>query len=527
MSQHLLSVENLVVRLGDRKLVDNINFTIDPKETHALVGESGSGKSLSALSIMGLLGPGLYSEGVKSLNGVDLSLLNNEMLQKYRGNDVGFVFQEPMTSLNPVHTIGQQVGEALYLHNRKIPRSQRREKVIELLKLVNLPDPEQMVGAYPHSLSGGQRQRVMIAIAIANKPKLLIADEPTTALDVTVAREILDLLDRLKAEMGMGLLLITHDLNLVRRYANSVSVMRYGHLVEQGSVEQVMQSPSHEYTKMLLDAEPTGAPVPVASNAPRVLSVDNLSVRYGGQKRLIGRSKRSVQALSNINVKLQEGETLGIVGESGSGKSTLAKTILGLQKGEGVISFLGTRVDQFTLRQWRPYRSQIQFVFQDPYGSLSPRMSVFDIVAEGLRFHNKSLTNEQIRERVSKALQDVELPGDMTNRYAHEFSGGQRARIALARTLILEPKLLILDEPTAALDRQVQKQLIDLLREIQKERKLSYLFISHDLAVVKALSHRAIVLKSGHIVESGTAEEIFMHPKEAYTQKLVTAAKMV
>lgn len=519
----LLDVKGLTVRIGNRVLVDRLNFEIQPGETHALVGESGSGKSLSALSIMGLLGQDLRAEGQRLLDGIDLGAMAPSMLRHHRGKEVGFVFQEPMTSLNPVHTIGQQVGEAIKLH-QKTPSAERRKRVVELLKLVNLPDPEEMVDVFPHTLSGGQRQRVMIAIAIANRPRLLIADEPTTALDVTVARDILELLNRLKHEMGMGLLLITHDLNLVRRYAQHVSVMRYGKLVEAGTTEEVMDRPQHAYTRGLLEAEPSGAPAALPDNAMNVLQVIDLSVKYSGKKRLFRKPRRSVQALSDLNLELRERETLGIVGESGSGKSTLAKTILGMQHGTGVVSFLGQRVDQFSVRQWRPLRSKIQFVFQDPYGSLSPRMSVFDIIAEGLRFHQRELGKREIETRVQQVLKDVELDADMRDRYPHEFSGGQRARIALARTLVLEPRLLILDEPTAALDRQVQMHLIDLLRRIQRERGLSYIFISHDLAVVKAMSHRVLVLKDGNVIEQGDARAVFESPREAYTQRLVSAS---
>ncbi|MGJ8514542.1 ABC transporter ATP-binding protein [Carnimonas bestiolae] len=521
----LLAIKDLNIRLGDRALVEHLDLKIQAGETHALVGESGSGKSLTALSIVGLLNPLFSVSGQRRLNGVELAALDRKQLNRCRGNDVGFIFQEPMSSLNPVHTIGQQLGEALHLH-QKAPASVRRARVIELLKEVNLPDPERMMRAYPHALSGGQRQRVVIAMAIANRPQLIIADEPTTALDVTVAHEILELLERLKESLGSALLLITHDLNLVRRFAQHASVMRRGRLVESGDAREVLGNPQHYYTRALLAAEPSGAPQPLRSDAPVLLHTESLTVHYPGRRRLLRRRADGVHALREVSLQLREGETLGIVGESGSGKSTLAKAILGVQHASGAVTLLGQRVDGFSMRQWRPLRAEVQFVFQDPYGSLSPRMSVFEIIAEGLRFHQRHLNNAEVAQRVNQVLQDVGLDIDAVDRYPHEFSGGQRARISLARALILKPRVVLLDEPTAALDRVVQTQLIELLRRLQREQGLSYLFISHDLAVVRALSHRVMVLQEGAVVEQGQVDAVFDAPQTAFTRRLVAASSV-
>lgn len=517
---NLLDVAQLCISTQHKYLVEGLSLQLRRGETYALVGESGSGKSVSALSLLGLLPGNLQVSGSVKLEGIDLSLLDERALRHHRGKEVGFIFQEPMTSLNPLHTVGQQVIEAMALH-RRLPKKYLRQSALDLLAKVRLPASDRLFNAFPHTLSGGQRQRVMIAMAIANRPKLLIADEPTTALDVTIAREILDLLDEIKRSDGMGLLLITHDLNLVRRYADRVGVMYAGKLIEQGKSKDVLAAPAEGYTQALIDAEPSGAPSPVETGAAEIICVRQLSVYYSTRREWL-RKKTPVKVLANINFSLRKGETLGIVGESGSGKTTLAKTILGLQHGQGEISFLGERVDKLHLNQWGALRKKVQYVFQDPYGALSPRMSVFDIVSEGLRYHHKELSTAIVHQKVSRVLSDVELNDDYMTRYPNEFSGGQRARIALARALILNPELLILDEPTAALDRLVQKKLIELLRHLQVEYGLSYLFISHDLSVVKALAHRVLVLKSGEVVESGTVQQIFHHPESDYTKQLVS-----
>lgn len=518
--QHLLDVTQLRIANAERCLVDGLDFHVQRGETHALVGESGSGKSISALSLLGLLPRSLQVSGSIKLDGMDLSLLDERTLIRHRGQTASFIFQEPMTSLNPLHTIGKQVMEAIALHRKRTVQQLRQEAMV-LLDRVKLGASPRWFDAFPHTLSGGQRQRVMIAMAMANRPSLLIADEPTTALDVTVTRDILDLLNEIKNSEGMGLVLITHDLNLVRRYADNVSVMRAGKCIEQGPVQQVLTAPTTCYTRELIAAEPEGLPHPVEPQAKEVLSIENLSVTYPGQRRWFRKVPPAAPTLTNISLTVKQGETLGIVGESGSGKSTLAKTILGLQPGEGKSVFLGQRVDRWSLYGWGTLRNKLQYVVQDPYGALSPRMSVFDIVSEGLRYQQKQLSLEQVHQLVSKVLQDVELNETLAARYPNELSGGQRARIALARVLILNPALLILDEPTAALDRLVQKKLIVLLRYLQMEYGLSYLFISHDMSVVKALAHRVLVLKSGQVVEQGDMHNLFHHPQSSYTRRLV------
>ncbi|TCV98952.1 ABC transporter ATP-binding protein [Biostraticola tofi] len=518
----LLRLTGLSIRHGDHYLVDHLHLQMPRGETHALVGASGSGKSLTALSILGLLPRFLQISGGRTLNGTDLTTLNEKMLMRLRGNEVGFIFQEPMLSLNPLHTVGRQIMEAIALHRPQI-KKQLRQRALELLQQVKLAPGERFFNAFPHALSGGQRQRVMIAMAIANRPALLIADEPTTALDATVAIEILDLLQDIKQRFGMGLLFITHDLNLVRRYADQVTVLNQGKMVEQGAVPALLQHPSKAYTRSLVDAEPVGAPEPVAADAPELLRIKGLTIAYPESRRWWHREAPPPAALCDIDLSLKRGETLAVVGGSGSGKTTLAKAILGMQKGDGEIIFDAQRVDRLPMQGWGNSRRKVQLLFQDPYSSLPPRMSVFDIVSEGLRHYDKTLTGAQLRQRVAKTLADVELPQDVMNRYPNEFSGGQRTRIALARVLILQPELLILDEPTAALDRLVQKRLIELLRRLQKNYQLSYLFISHDLSVVRAMAHRILVLQGGHIVESGRCEDIFMHPEFSYTRQLIAA----
>ncbi|MBA4219614.1 ABC transporter ATP-binding protein [Bosea sp. (in: a-proteobacteria)] len=529
MSSPLLSVQDLSVafRQGGQETlaVDKVSFAIAKGETLALVGESGSGKSVSALSILKLLNyPAAHHPSGKVLfNGQDLIGADEDAMRKVRGNDITMVFQEPMTSLNPLHTIARQIGEILELH-KGLRGEKARARTLELLSLVGIRDAASRLDAYPHQLSGGQRQRVMIAMALANEPDLLIADEPTTALDVTVQAQILTLLKELQARLGMAILFITHDLGIVRRIADRVCVMLKGKIVEHGPVAEIFGNPQHAYTQRLLAAEPKGRPEPVPEGAPILLEAGPVKVWFPIKTGLLRRTTSHVKAVDGISVKVREGETLGIVGESGSGKTTLGLAILRLISSEGPIVFLGDRIDGLKSKAVRPKRKDLQVVFQDPYGSLSPRMSVADIVAEGLTVQQKGLSYQRQREIVAQALADVGLDPATMDRYPHEFSGGQRQRIAIARAMALDPKFVVLDEPTSALDMSVQAQIVELLRGLQARRKLGYLFISHDLKVVRALSHRVVVMQNGKVVEEGPAEEIFQRPREAYTQALLAAA---
>ncbi|HEV2509022.1 ABC transporter ATP-binding protein [Bosea sp. (in: a-proteobacteria)] len=529
MTAPLLSVQNLSVafRQGGQETlaVDKVSFAIAKGETLALVGESGSGKSVSALSILKLLNyPAAHHPSGKVLfNGQDLIAADEDAMRKVRGNDITMVFQEPMTSLNPLQTIARQIGEILELH-KGLRGEKARARTLELLTLVGIRDASSRLDAYPHQLSGGQRQRVMIARALANEPDLLIADEPTTALDVTVQAQILTLLKELQARLGMAILFITHDLGIVRRIADRVCVMLKGKIVEHGPVSEIFGNPQHAYTQRLLAAEPKGRPEPVPDGAPILLEAGPVKVWFPIKTGLLRRTTSHVKAVDGISVKVREGETLGIVGESGSGKTTLGLAILRLISSEGPIVFLGDRIDGLKSKAVRPKRKDLQVVFQDPYGSLSPRMSVADIVAEGLTVQQKELSYQRQREIVAQALADVGLDPATMDRYPHEFSGGQRQRIAIARAMALDPKFVVLDEPTSALDMSVQAQIVELLRGLQARRKLGYLFISHDLKVVRALSHRVVVMQNGKIVEEGPAEEIFQRPREAYTQALLAAA---
>lgn len=525
----LVQVRNLSVafRSGEESklAVDRVSFKIARGEAVALVGESGSGKTVSALSILRLLPypAASHPSGEIFFRGKNLLAASEDELRDIRGSRISIIFQEPMTSLNPLHSIEKQVGEVLRVHRRMEDKAVRA-RVLELLHKVGINDPEKRLGSYPHQLSGGQRQRVMIAMALANEPDLLIADEPTTALDVTIQAQILDLLKELSREMGMALLLITHDLGIVRKMAQRVYVMKSGKIVEEGHTERLFEDPQHPYTQQLLAAEPKGDPAPADENAPVVLQTDNLKVWFPIKAGLLRRTVDHVKAVDGLSLKLREGQTLGVVGESGSGKTTLGLALLRLISSDGPIAYVGKRIDGLNSRQMRPLRKDMQIVFQDPYGSLSPRLSVGQIIEEGLLIQQPGLSYDQRRERVGQALKEVGLDETMQDRYPHEFSGGQRQRIAIARAMVLEPKFVMLDEPTSALDMSVQAQIVDLLRELQRRRNLAYLFISHDLRVVKALCSYIIVMRNGKVVEEGPAADVFTKPQQAYTQALLAAA---
>ena len=522
-SNRILEVEDLWVRFGNADAVRGISFHIDDGETVALVGESGSGKSATALSILQLLPYPMAShpQGSIRLAGTEVIGARPEALRKQRGAVASMIFQEPMTSLNPLHTVELQIAEILKVHGG-LDRRQARERVLELLRLVKLPEPEERLNAYPHQLSGGQRQRVMIAMALANQPRLLIADEPTTALDVTIQKGILELLRELQQQLGMALLLISHDLGVVRAMADRVAVMQRGEIVEQAPVRAIFTAPQHAYTQLLLAAEPKGDPVTPAHAAP-LLRVDALTVSYERGKGWFGRPEKFI-AVDAVSFELGAGETLGLVGESGSGKTTLGLAILRLMNSDGGIHFNGADLNRLDKKSLKQARRHMQMVFQDPFGSLSPRMSLQQIVEEGLLVHEPSLGAEERIDRVSAALQEVGLNPQLRNRFPHEFSGGQRQRISLARALVLRPKLIVLDEPTSALDMSVQAQIVDLLRELQARHQLAYLFISHDMNVVRAMASRLIVMRHGKVVESGFARDVFGNPQSAYTQELMAAA---
>ena len=505
--------------------VKSISFDIKPGETVALVGESGSGKTVSALSIMRLLPypAASHPTGTIHFKGDDLMHADARMLREVRGNDISMIFQEPMSSLNPLHTIERQVGEILKIH-RGLSDSAARARVLDLFHKVGIKDPEQRLGSYPHQLSGGQRQRVMIAMALANEPDLLIADEPTTALDVTIQAQILELLKDLQREFNMAMLLITHDLGIVRKMADRVNVMTDGEIVEIGPTKQIFEKPKHAYTKHLLAAEPKGAPPKSNKRAPLVLETTDLKVWFPIKRGLLRRTVDHIKAVDGLSLELRAGQTLGVVGESGSGKTTLGLALLRLISSDGPIVYMGNRIDDHDSAEMRPLRREMQIVFQDPYGSLSPRLSVGQIIGEGLIIQQPDLSFEERRVRVARALEEVGLEADVQDRYPHEFSGGQRQRIAIARAMVLEPKFVMLDEPTSALDMSVQAQIVDLLRDLQRKRKLAYLFISHDLKVVRALANDVIVMRAGKVVEQGTAAQIFSRPKTAYTKALMAAA---
>lgn len=521
----LLEISDLSIRFDHGPLaVDRLSLSIAEGETLALVGESGSGKSISALSILRLLDErhAQYPGGEIRYRGENLLAAGEKRMRQIRGREISMIFQEPMTSLNPLHTVEKQIGETLELH-KGMRGPQARARSLELLELVGIQNAESRLGAYPHQLSGGQKQRVMIAMALANEPDLLIADEPTTALDVTVQKQVLELLRELQQKLGMAILLITHDLSIVHRYADRVVVMEQGRLVEHASTQVLFREPRHAYTRKLLDAEPPEAPLASDVGNDLLLSVQDLDVRFPIRRTLFGRIRESFHAVQQAGFELNRGETLGIVGESGSGKTTIGHALLKLTASTGSIRLAGKELAGLDQKAFRPWRRRIQIVFQDPFGSLSPRMSVAEIVREGLEIHEPGSTADH-EQRVIRALVDVGLDPDARHRYPHEFSGGQRQRIAIARALVLQPDLIILDEPTSALDRTVQKQVIELLRDIQARYGLSYIFISHDLAVVRALSHKLLVLQHGRIVEYGNAADIFHAPRAAYTRELLNAA---
>ena len=529
MTETLLEVKDLAVSFGrgERAVqaVRKVDFSLGRGETLALVGESGSGKSMTAMSILQLLPypRAHHPHGSIKYRGEELVGAPEPVLRRIRGNRIGMIFQEPMTSLNPLHSIERQINEVLLLH-RGMSKQQARARTLELLNLVRLPNAESRLNSYPHELSGGQRQRVMIAMALANEPDLLIADEPTTALDVTIQAQILDLIKDLQRQMGMALLLITHDLNVVRHMADRVCVMRGGEVVERADVEAIFNNPQHPYTRELIDSEPSGEAPPLPADAGKVLEARDVKVWFPVKTGLLRRIRDHIKAVDGISIDVRAGETVGIVGESGSGKTTLGMALLRLQSCEGVIYFNGRDIASLRQRELRPLRRELQVVFQDPFGSLSPRMSIAQIVEEGLTVHGLGGTAREREALIVRALEEVGLPAEMRHRFPHELSGGQRQRVAFARALVLKPRLVILDEPTSALDRSVQAQVVALLREVQAHHGLAYVFISHDLKVVRALSHRIVVMRQGVVVEQGEAEAVFNRPQHPYTRDLLAAA---
>lgn len=527
MSDPILKVRDLKVEFGTNDgpvyAVKGIDLDVMPGETVAIVGESGSGKSQTMMAIMGLLAGNGRANGSARYRGKEIIGLSDRALNRIRGEKITMIFQEPMTSLDPLYKIGRQLSEPI-IHHGKLKRSEVRPRIIELLQLVGLPDPERRIDAYPHELSGGQRQRVMIAMALANDPDILIADEPTTALDVTIQAQILELLADLQKRLGMAIVFITHDLGIVRRFADRVYVMQKGEVVETNDAEALFTAPAHPYTQMLLAAEPTGTKTPPPPTAPVLLEGRDVAVTFRVGGGFLKGPAIDLKAVDRISLQLRQGQTIGIVGESGSGKSTLGRALLRLAPSKGAVRFQGKDISLADREAMRPLRHEMQLVFQDPFGSLSPRMTVGQIVTEGLLVHEPHLTRRERDARAIEALAEVGLDPLMRNRYPHEFSGGQRQRIAIARAMILKPKIVVLDEPTSALDRSVQKQIVDLLRDLQKAHDLAYLFISHDLAVVRAMADHIIVMKEGRIVEEGATAEIFDHPREAYTQALMAAA---
>lgn len=530
MGDKLLQIENLGVqfRQGEDVVtaVKEASLHVDEGETVALVGESGSGKSVTALSVLQLLPypAAVHTPGSSiTFRGRQLVGASERELQQVRGDRISMIFQEPMTSLNPLHVVEKQISEVLMVH-KGMSQQAARARALELLELVRIPQPEQRLSSYPHTLSGGQRQRVMIAMSLANEPDLLIADEPTTAVDVTVQAQLLKLLEDLRARLRMSMLLITHDLRVVRKMADRVYVMYAGEIVESGPVERVFDQPQHPYTKRLLAAQPGGNPAPVAPNAPVVMKGDNVKVWFPVRRGVLRRTVGHIKAVDGISLRVHEGQTVGVVGESGSGKTTLGLALLRLEQSQGGIQFLGREIQALRAKPLRPLRREMQIVFQDPFGSLSPRLSVAQIVGEGIEVHQLADSPAEREQLIIDALKEVGLDPESRHRYPHEFSGGQRQRIAIARAMVLKPRFVVLDEPTSALDMSVQAQIVDLLRELQQRHQLAYLFISHDLSVVRALSDEVIVMRDGQLVEHGPAKQIFDKPREPYTRALISAA---
>lgn len=524
----VLKIESLSIAFQqgqhENSAVEDVSFDLKQGEMFALVGESGSGKSVTAMAITQLLPKSItrYKSGKILFEGQDLLQKTPAEIRKVRGNRIGMVFQEPLTALNPLHTVQKQIGEILKVH-RGVTGKAATARILELLSLVGIPDPETRLKSYPHQLSGGQRQRVMIAMALANEPEILIADEPTTALDVTIQKQVLNLLKELQQKLGMTVLLITHDLGIVKRYAHRVGVMTQGKLVEVNETQQLFDAPQHEYTKALLDAEPSGLPVEPDVKSPSIMDVQSLRVWFPIKRGVFKHTVGYIKAVDDISFTIKKGYTLGIVGESGSGKTTLVQALLKLIDSNGSIKFHEQELEKLSAQQVRPLRKRMQIVFQDPFSSLSPRMSIEEIVSEGMNIHNLGSKKER-EAKVIKALQEVGLDPGMRHRFPHEFSGGQRQRIAIARALILEPELIVLDEPTSALDRSIQAQLMDLLRSLQQKHGFSYLFISHDLKVVKTIAHDVLVLKQGKALEYGPANAIFNSPQHEYTKELISSA---
>ena len=526
MSEAVLQVRDLNVRFrqdgATTHAVRGVSFDVARGETVALVGESGSGKSVTALSTVALLPDSAEIDGSVTYDGAEMVGANEAELRRVRGNDISFIFQEPMTSLNPLHTLEKQLADSILLH-QGLSGEAARTRIIELLNEVGINDPESRLTSYPHQLSGGQRQRVMIAMALANNPELLIADEPTTALDVTIQAQILELLEQIQRDRGMSMLFITHDLGIVRKFADRVCVMKDGEIVESGPTAKIFGAPQHPYTQMLLSAESTGLPDPVPAGAEMIAETENLRIWFPIHRGLLKKTVGHIKAVNAATLAVRAGETVGIVGESGSGKTTLALAIMRLISSEGPVIFQGRNIQGLTSRALRPLRADMQIVFQDPFGSLSPRMTAEEIIAEGLTIHKIDPTRDR-REMVAEIMAEVGLDPATMHRYPHEFSGGQRQRIAIARAMILRPKLVVLDEPTSALDMTVQVQIVELLRNLQKKYGLAYLFISHDLKVVRALSHKVIVMKRGDVVEQGDAAQVFDSPRTDYTRELMAAA---
>ena len=525
----LLEIKNLSISFGkgakEIKAMQSASLEIDKGETVALVGESGSGKSVTALSVMKLLPYPIahHPSGSIVFAGEELINASETRMRELRGNRIAMIFQEPLSSLNPLHSIKKQISEVLYVH-KKMDKTKAHERVVELLELVGLEDAIDRLDALPHQFSGGQQQRVMIAMALANEPDLLIADEPTTAVDVTIQAQLLNLLNKLRNKLGMALLLITHDLGVVRKMADKVVVMNNGQIVEQGTLTSVFETPEMPYTRQLLEAEPKGFPEPAHSNAHPLMIGKNIKVWYPIKQGLLQRTKNYVKAVDDVSLTIKRGHTLGVVGESGSGKSSLGRAVLRLESCEGEILFDGKKLNNISKKALRPLRKRLQIVFQDPFGSLSPRLSVGQIVGEGLKVHGIGGNTNENRNLIAKTLEEVGLESQMMERYPHEFSGGQRQRISIARALILDPDFIVLDEPTSALDMSVQAQIVDLLRTLQMRHGLTYLFISHDLKVVRAVSHDIVVMRQGKIIEQGPAAEIFTSPKQPYTRALMAAA---